>query len=377
MNHIIIDTNVIHLDFKLNKARIVTLCNTSTILGHEIFIPEVVIDEIVKQYDEKAEEYINSFNKALKKLSDLSTSPITQTPIDAKGFISNYRNELNNRIKQLGIGIIPYPNTGHKIMVARELGKKKPFKDSTKGYRDALIWDSVMEHTQKYSSNCGIIFLTANSKDFADKDKKNLHTDLIADCISNGIPTTSIRLVTDIQNFMDNEIILRSTELKEKFNQLQQDGGLGDIDFIQLIQDYISKDMLDNLISSNDFDSYPGYAPGLYENPEISSIEKVSCSFNTIREISSDTILIQSEVSVQVDLDCFIFRADLPLIDDSKFPTIIDYEWNDHYVLASDSATFKFQFNILTDTNFKNVKSIEDNLQQVKYSTGYTFNQFN
>ena len=105
MNHIIIDTNVIHLDFKLNKARIVTLCNTSTILGHEIFIPEVVIDEIVKQYDEKAEEYINSFNKALKKLSDLSTSPITQTPIDAKGFISNYRNELNNRIKQLGIGI--------------------------------------------------------------------------------------------------------------------------------------------------------------------------------------------------------------------------------------------------------------------------------
>ncbi len=377
MNHIIIDTNVIHLDFKLNKARIVTLCNTSTILGHEIFIPEVVIDEIVKQYDEKAEEYINSFNKALKKLSDLSTSPITQTPIDAKGFISNYRNELNNRIKQLGIGIIPYPNTGHKIMVARELGKKKPFKDSTKGYRDALIWDSVMEHTQKYSSNCGIIFLTANSKDFADKDKKDLHTDLIADCISNGIPTTSIRLVTDIQNFIDNEIILRSTELKEKFNQLQQDGGLGDIDFIQLIQDYISKDMLDNLISSNDFDSYPGYAPGLYENPEITSIEKVSCSFNTIREISSDTILIQSEVSVQVDLDCFIFRADLPLIDDSKFPTIIDYEWNDHYVLASDSATFKFQFNILTDTNFKNVKSIEDNLQQVKYSTGYTFNQFN
>lgn len=374
MNHIIIDTNVIHLDFKLNKARIVTLCNTSTILGHEIFIPEVVIDEIVKQYDEKAEEYINSFNKALKKLSELSTSPITQTPIDAKGFISNYRNELNNRIKQLGIGIIPYPNTGHKIMVARELGKKKPFKDSTKGYRDALIWDSVMEHTQKYSSNCGIIFLTANTKDFADKDKKDLHTDLIADCISNGIPTTSIRLVTDIQNFIDNEIILRSTELKENFNQLQQDGGLGDIDFIQLIQDYISKDMLDNLISSNDFDSYPGYAPGLYENPEISSIEKISCSFNTIREISSDTILIQSEVSVQVDLDCFIFRADLPLIDDSKFPTIIDYEWNDHYVLASDSATFKFQFNILTDTNFKNVKSIEDNLQQVKYSTGYTFN---
>lgn len=377
MNHIIIDTNVIHLDFKLNKARIVTLCNTSTILGHEIFIPEVVIDEIVKQYDEKAEEYINSFNKALKKLSELSTSPITQTPIDAKGFISNYRNELNNRIKQLGIGIIPYPNTGHKIMVARELGKKKPFKDSTKGYRDALIWDSVMEHTQKYSSNCGIIFLTANSKDFADKNKKDLHADLIADCVSNGIPTTSIRLVTDIQNFIDNEIILRSTELKEKFNQLQQDGGLGDIDFIQLIQDYISKDMLDNLISSNDFDSYSGYAPGLYENPEITSIEKVSCSFNTIREISSDTILIQSEVSVQVDLDCFIFRADLPLIDDSKFPTIIDYEWNDHYILASDSATFKFQFNILTDTNFKNVKSIEDNLQQVKYSTGYTFNQFN
>ena len=54
MNHIIIDTNVIHLDFKLNKARIVTLCNTSTILGHEIFIPEVV-----KSKNSNALQHIN------------------------------------------------------------------------------------------------------------------------------------------------------------------------------------------------------------------------------------------------------------------------------------------------------------------------------
>ena len=375
MNHIIIDTNVIHFDFKLSKARIVSLCNTATILGHKIYIPEIVIDEVVKQYNEIVKEHINSFNKALKKLSELSSYPIIQTSIDGQKIVSNYRNELGNRIKQLGIGIIPYPNTAHKVMVARELERKKPFKDSTKGYRDALIWDSVKEHTQKNAPRCGIIFLTENSKDFAAKDKKNLHADLIADCTFQGIPSTSIKLITDVQNFIDKEIIGRSTELKEILNQLQNDGGLGSINFLQLIQDSISKDMLNNLVSGNDFDGYPGYAPGIYENPEITSIEKVSCSFNTIREISSDTILIQAEVSVQVDLDCFIYRADLPLIDNSKIPTIIDYEWNDHYLLANDSAIFKFQFNILTDAVLNKVKSIEKNLQQVIYDTGYTFNR--
>lgn len=377
MNHIIIDTNIIHFDFRLVNARIVTLCSSAAILGHKVYIPEVVIDEVVKQYSEKTEEYINSFNKAFEQLSKLSSVPISQTLIDVQNFTANYRKELGNRIEQLGIGIIPYPNTEHRIMVARELGKKKPFKDSTKGYRDALIWDSVIEHSKINASNCGIIFLTENSKDFAAKDKKGLHADLIADCAFQGISSTSIRLVTDVQNFINNEIIGRSTELKEILNQLQKDGSLGDIDFQKLIRCYISKDMLNNLISGNDFEGYPVYAPGLYENPEITYIEKILCSFKTIREISSNTILIQSEVSVQVDLDCFIFRSDLSLIDNSCAPMIVDYEWNDHYVLANDSAIFKFQFNILTDTDFNVVKSIEDTLLQVKYAGGYTFNLLN
>lgn len=376
MNHIVIDTNVIHLDFKLRNARIVSLCDTAAVLGHKVYIPEVVIDEVVKQYNETAENYIYSFNKALKKLSDLSTAPIPQIPIDVQVF-ANYHNELANRIKQLGIGIIPYPNTEHKKMVERELNKKKPFKDSTKGYRDALIWESIIEHTQKNVSTCNIIFLTENSKDFAAKDKKGLHADLIADCDSKGIPLSSISLITNVNDFINIEIIGKSTEIKDKLTKLQKDGSIGNMNFKQLIQDYISKDMLDNLISSSDFDSYSGYAPGIYENPEITSIENVSCQFKTIRKISNDTILIQSEVSVQADLDCFIYRADLPLIDDSKIPMIIDYEWNDHYLAASDSAIFKFQFNILVDPEFNDVKSVEENIQQVKYATGYTFNQFN
>ena len=45
MNNIIIDTNIIYLDFKLRNARIVSLCDTADILGHKDYIPEVVIDE--------------------------------------------------------------------------------------------------------------------------------------------------------------------------------------------------------------------------------------------------------------------------------------------------------------------------------------------
>ena len=54
------------------------------------------------------------------------------------------------------------------------------------------------------------------------KTKKNLHADLIADCAFQGIPSTSIKLITDVQNFIDKEIIGRSTELKEILTKLHR-----------------------------------------------------------------------------------------------------------------------------------------------------------
>ena len=48
------------------------------------------------------------------------------------------------QIRRLNINIIPYPSTSHKDLVSRDLARKRPFQESGKGYRDALIWESLL-----------------------------------------------------------------------------------------------------------------------------------------------------------------------------------------------------------------------------------------
>ena len=65
MKHIIIDTNVVHLDYMLNKSRIMALCSTCDSLDHVVFMPDVVIDELVKQYREEIQGYTEQYNSAI------------------------------------------------------------------------------------------------------------------------------------------------------------------------------------------------------------------------------------------------------------------------------------------------------------------------
>lgn len=149
MKHIIIDTNVVHLDYMLNKSRIMALCSTCDSLDHVVFMPDVVIDELVKQYREEIQGYTEQYNSALHQLTRRN-APVANNPLDPVVLTSKYEDSLRARIAQLRIKIISYPQTAHKEMVARELNKKKPFKDSKKGYRDSLIWDSIIEHCLRY-----------------------------------------------------------------------------------------------------------------------------------------------------------------------------------------------------------------------------------
>ena len=134
MKHIIIDTNVVHLDYQLTGVRITGLCSSCERLDHRVFIPEVVIDEMVKQYRDEVNECTEQINNALNKLKKRNVQIQLQS-IDSALITSGYERKLRDRINILGIHVIPYPKTTHKEMVARELNRRKPFKDSTKGYR--------------------------------------------------------------------------------------------------------------------------------------------------------------------------------------------------------------------------------------------------
>lgn len=371
MKHIIIDTNVVHNDYMLTGFRITALCSSNENLGYSVYIPDVVVDEMVKQYKEEIDGYADQYNQALNQLKK------RKTLADISDFNSNtvtekYEETLRNRIAELGIIVIPYPKTAHKEMVHRELSKRKPFKDSTKGYRDALIWESIKEHCLE-SKDAEIVFLTENTDDFASKDKTTLHPDLISDCKALGYDVRNLTFIPCVHKYIEREIVSKSKELEELLEILRASDYLGDINVLKCVEDFITHDNMDSYINGDFYGESMVYVPGYYENPVIAGIDTHNINFDSIHEISKTELLVKCSLEIELDLDVFIYHGDLPLIADNMLPFIFDYDWNDHYVAASDSAIFKLQLNIICDNEMKNVISIDDEVIQVDYTTGYHF----
>lgn len=371
MKHIIIDTNVVHNDYMLTGYRISALCSAKESLGYSVFIPDVVVDEIVKQYKEEIEGYAEQYNQALNQLKKRKT--LTDIiAFDSNTVTDNYEQTLRNRIAELCIGIIPYPQTAHKEMVLRELSKRKPFKDSSKGYRDSLIWESIKEHCLA-SQNVDVVFLTENTDDFAAKDKTSLHPDLINDCEAIGYDVSKLTLISGVHRYVEQEIVSKSAALEDLLEFLRASDYLGNIDLLKCVKDYITHDNMDSYINGDSYGESVIYVPGYYENPVIAGMDTHSITFDSIHEISKTELLVKCSIEIELDLDVFIYHGDVPLISEDMLPYIFDYEWNDHYAAASDSAVFKLQLNIICDKDMKNVISIDDEVIQVDYSTGYHF----
>lgn len=371
MKHIIIDTNVIHLDYKLTSTNITALVSTSDRLSHRIYIPDVVIDEIVKQYKEEIKLYADDYNRAVSKLQKRKVAEEIHK-LDSDVMTKDYEDSLRNRINELGIVILSYPTTCHKEMVSRELSKRKPFLDGKKGYRDALIWETVKEYCKKFPVN-EVIFLSENSNDFADKNKRSFHPDLIIDCENERIDLSRLSLATNVHEFVESKILAKSKNLDYILESLISVDCCGDVNFDKLIRDYITIDKLDSYINADLYGEDMVYAPGVYENPTIAGTDMLSLSYLTTKLISESTILVTCQVEVEADMDVFIYKGDLALIDEDMMPYIFDRDWNNHYCAASDTATFTLKINILCDKDLNEVQGIDHDVVRVNYKTGYEF----
>jgi hypothetical protein len=71
------------------------------------------------------------------------------------------------------------PRVSHEEVVKRDLLRRKPFGESGKGYRDTLIWETVLAELRREQSQMALV--SHNIKDFAGPDRM-LHADLAKTC---------------------------------------------------------------------------------------------------------------------------------------------------------------------------------------------------
>lgn len=102
-------------------------------------------------------------NSKISSLHRLTGDEDAVPKIEVDLALRNYQQSLDALLQALKARILPYPLVGHEQLVRRALVPSKPFVEGGRGYRDALIWYSLVELLQ--STTCEVVFVSQNSND--------------------------------------------------------------------------------------------------------------------------------------------------------------------------------------------------------------------
>lgn len=253
----------------------------------------------------------------------------------------------------MGIKIIPYPSISHQELVKRNLARKKTFQETGKGYRDALIWESVKSICEKSLSlfeNPKIILVNKNHKDFCEEGL--LHPDLKEDLVNNGINEDYVRVIEDIDIFIKEYIKPKQKILKNIQEELNANKQYNGIYLNTEINNRITEFLL-----HREFDYEESPFRQEFENPSVVGINEPSFTVMEVRQISEEEFFVEVKIDVDCEFNFFIFKSDAMCMDEDELPYIWDSDWNKHYMAASKTIPIKLKVTLIVNSSFEAVLS--------------------
>ena len=320
---IVIDTNIFFHDFMLDGTEFRTLFSELPRLGYVLCLPQIVYDETINKFLEETRKVYDNAKKL--GVSAIQFSNFPNPSISPENAKESYQAYFTKTLQNLNAELIGYPPVTHQNLVERALARKKPFRSSdTGGYRDALLWETILE----LAKNDEVSFITNNPKDFSDEDKKGLHQDLIDDIQSRELKNVS--LFTSIHGFNEVKIYPELKNIDEIQEQLKAD----EYDGLSLVT-FLDGELTEHL-GSQELDPSDLDLPNEFESPSLSLVEKIGeISEINVRQLSSGELLITFSADMECEFNIFIYKPDYFLIDGDSEVFVWDNDWNEWYVAAS------------------------------------------
>jgi hypothetical protein len=334
---VVIDTNIFFEDFRIKKSLDLLFKNIENV-HFSLRIPEIVVKETVNKYKEKRQVLLSklaSSSKELKSLTSLEFNVDTVQENLAKD-LQEYEHYLREKITSNG-EIVPLPNISIQDLIERDLGRRKPFKEHGVGFRDTLIWETILNLTTREGCE-GIIFITKNTEDFSDNN--NLHPDLIQDLNRIGVNPNIVRLFVSVETFIESIVLPALNDIGEIRDAIVH-GTHADIDLEEITERYIW-----DLITGFEVD--PACLPKFSEeNSDLAlsfgvSEYEILADELSVKKLSNNELLLTVSYKMDCELDVFVpqWEAYGEEFRELGFH-ISEPDWNETYVLASIVLPFK------------------------------------
>ena len=361
MNHFVLDANTVIAEQYGASAHMRALLSASSAVGFQVHLPKVVLEEIAAKYERELSKNAKEAGKSLSNLSRLLGRSIDSSVegFDSKEETKAFRERLRYRLGMTESRILDYPDTLHETLVKRATSRKRPFDDNGSGYRDALIWESVLELAKQVT---GPIVLVTKDKDFRE-GSGNLHRDLIKDLDRLGLPEDKVILATDLAGLVDQHVRPNLGTLPwESPLQFLAQGGVN-------LEESITRILLD-ACSGKEWEPPELGIPWEYESPTLAMVEDVSgLTVLDIRQLDPSQVLVKVEADVIAEFGVFVYKPDWYTSEDSRL-TVVEFDWNDHYVWAEIPLSLHCSLDLVIDASNpeqQEVRNVSVELQPIDW----------
>ncbi|WP_394217033.1 PIN domain-containing protein [Brachybacterium vulturis] len=355
---VVIDTNAIHRDPWLKNQPGTALLDLADRGKCVLVFPQVVIDELSRQQH----DWVHSKRHEVKVLVEkLRGNPVN---VDATlDSLEQSINELTSQVKssfdelitRTGVKVEPVPTDATARLVKRDLARRRPFLEEgsepwSTGFRDAVIWETILDVLSELPADVRLIFVTAD-KGFLSDDKKSLHQDLLEDLDARQVAHD--RIITAQTTFMAN------SEVESHVNAATEE----DADHAELVRvatdalyALTDQDISLQMVHGGDYD-YPEFVK--FEVPPMESQEIVAidqCTEFTFEpEVDG---AVTGSAQVRLSIEGATFKGDY-LVESEGILELIG-ELNNHYfeTMATIEARAVVEIENCGDTGKYTIKSI-------------------
>ncbi len=290
---VVLDSNILIADFHLSGPLFRQTLDGVQRLGATLIVPRLVADEVKNKYGERLREAARAAEKTAADLGRLLRREWGDS-IDVEEEAARYADWLDKALKRLKASVPDYPKTAHETVVRRALERRKPFDaDGRRGYRDALIWELLLQLAAAPGGE--LVFVSNNSNDFAEKGV--LHPQLVEDL--NQLKLPNIALVSGLEA-LTREFILPKLPSGEPIAQSWR----------PILEKWLDEG-LEALLEEYPFEPREIDLPGAYDDLRLVAVTRRSESPPVVSTVASGELVLHLEISLVAEFNFSITREDL------------------------------------------------------------------
>lgn len=344
---VILDTNIIiRRKYRLDGPHVAILERAIALGEVELVVPKIAVEETKNKYRETLLKTQQEASDRVANLNGLLSADkqVTLNPIDVNATVMEFSTGFDVRLEELNTTCPEYADIPQADIVSRDLARRRPFRENGRGYRDALLWETVL---RKVAVNNSPAFLvTQNIKDFcADDESAALHLHLVADLEARGLPRDAVKICASIEDIVDKHL----KPLLPTNDQVLQQIKNGEYnlfsfrDFLGQHREGIGHQICDQLGRVGIHD----WPTELLEDPHVAYVEDPS-SVDIVEayELDKSRLFLAYDITSDVNLDLFVYKSDFYWISEQVELGIEDADWNDHYIWASKVVALPFRLSL-------------------------------